>query len=485
MKNKYNSLLKKSFNYNYLQSFLSKTISFVSSIILARLLFVEDFGLILAANTLSSLINIFSNVGLTSYYFQKKTNSKSERKSLIATTLVATILLFLIVFFLKISISIVVKYYFDETIGNMLFIYSFGLLLSIPISLHTVILQKDFNFKTISYGNFYKDLFSSTLKCLFAFSGLGPISVALGDVLGKIPKIVVFLVKSENLPNLKSYKKSQFKKIIFFGKHGFLISFFSVLNNQLDKIFFTFVYTPLQLGLFNFGSQNGGLITQLVSVPQRKLMTSYLIDKKDDLEFFKKKLFSISRLIVLVTWFFSFLFYLNAEIFIEIFFGNKWMHALPFLKLFIISGLISAFFFSSNSLLIVFGLPQIISKLKMVKLPIFIGVLLFSYFFKLDIYYTSFIYIIFNFTMIFVQQIVSFKKTNISIFDFYVYLFPAIFTLTFAIIIWYFFAHFMTVNLSFIFKNTVFCFSYFGIVLLFYKDTLLFDYNLMLQNESS
>ena len=55
----------------------------------------------------------------------------------------------------------------------------------------------------------------------------------------------------------------------------------------MDRVFFSFVYTPMQLGLFNFGLQNGFLINQSLLIPQKRLLSSYLIKIKNDLEFLK------------------------------------------------------------------------------------------------------------------------------------------------------------------------------------------------------
>ena len=105
-----------------------------------------------------------------------------------------------------------------------------------------------------------------------------------------------------------------------------------------------------------------------------------------------------------MVFFFSFIFFLNAEIFINLIFGSKWIEALRFLKLFIISGTISSLYFFHGSFTSCFGLPQIISKVKMYKFPILFISLSTSYLLELKIYDTAIIFLIANVFIIFYNK---------------------------------------------------------------------------------
>ena len=239
----------------------------------------------------------------------------------------------------------------------------------------------------------------------------------------------------------------------------------------------------MQLGLFNFGLQNGFLINQSLLIPQKRLLSSYLIKIKNDLEFFKIKFFSISRFIIFMVFFFSFIFFLNAEIFINLIFGSKWIEALRFLKLFIISGTISSLYFFTDPLLAVFGLPQIISKVKMYKFPILFISLSTSYLLELKIYDTAIIFLIANVFVGFLQQIISFKNVKISIFDYYKNLLPVILNFMFGLFISVLIGKFVSGKFSFLLQTISFCFAYLTVGMLFLKTILINDFKVIKNNE--
>ena len=110
---------------------------------------------------------------------------------------------FSVVFIIKIAASLIIKYMYNHVVGNILFIQSFCILFSIPNSIYTVRLQKDLKFKQLSYANFLKDIITSIVKCMLAFFGMGPISVAYGEVFGRLFKSLFFFIKIESLPSIK------------------------------------------------------------------------------------------------------------------------------------------------------------------------------------------------------------------------------------------------------------------------------------------
>ena len=72
---------KSSFKYNYLLSIFSNIWSFIFSIIIVRLLFPKDFGILVFADLINGFIVLFANVGISSYYFQKKIETREQEKA--------------------------------------------------------------------------------------------------------------------------------------------------------------------------------------------------------------------------------------------------------------------------------------------------------------------------------------------------------------------------------------------------------------------
>ena len=66
------SKLLKSSIWTYLASWLDKLIGFISTLILARLLMPDDFGVVAATSIITGLFHIISSVGTDQYLIRKK-----------------------------------------------------------------------------------------------------------------------------------------------------------------------------------------------------------------------------------------------------------------------------------------------------------------------------------------------------------------------------------------------------------------------------
>ena len=118
-----------SVKYNYLISFFSKSCSFFISILLARILFPEDFGILLLADILNRFLTIFTTVGITGFYFQKEIDNQKDEIEIINTTAFYTLIIFSFVSFLQIlSGFILINIFSKPLVGKIILVYAIGMI---------------------------------------------------------------------------------------------------------------------------------------------------------------------------------------------------------------------------------------------------------------------------------------------------------------------------------------------------------------------
>lgn len=96
------NLKKKTINgmlWQFLQKISGQLISFIISVILARILSPSDYGLVALAGMFLVLMGIFSNGGLAPALIQKKEVDDEELNTMFVTQLVFASILYVIVFF--------------------------------------------------------------------------------------------------------------------------------------------------------------------------------------------------------------------------------------------------------------------------------------------------------------------------------------------------------------------------------------------------
>ena len=94
--------------WSFLQKFGTMTISFVSNIVLARLLTPEDYGCIGMLMIFITLANTFIDGGLGSALIQKKEPTEEDYSTIFYWNLIISIILYI---FLYISASLIAQFY--------------------------------------------------------------------------------------------------------------------------------------------------------------------------------------------------------------------------------------------------------------------------------------------------------------------------------------------------------------------------------------
>jgi len=464
-----NNIIDQSVKYNYLISFFSKSCSFIISIIIARILFPEDFGILLLADIFNRFLTVFTSIGITGFYFQKEFNDQKNEIEILNTTAYYTVIIFLFVSFLQMLTGfILINIFSKPLVGQVLLIYSIGMILTIPISIKHVACKKHFYYRTISMSKFWKDLTGSPFKLIFALNGLGPLSIPIGHVIGKFFQLLYlfFQKKITILPFSIKHNKIYSRDVIFYGKHGLLTSFASILNSQIDKIFFTSLFPMYQIGLMSFSTKYTMLPREYLLAPQRNLKKSLYVSiktKLDDLKIIIKNINTLTS--TLLTPIYVFLF-IESPMIISFVFGEKWIESIPFFRLYIINNLIFSHFETTNGLLISLGYPEIVSRLKLIRTPIIFIILFIATKFNPSLYELCLIFIITNSILYLPQVIVSLKKVEIKFLSFYKCILPVFFSVFLTTIIYLLLRNkiFFSYNIILLMINTI---IYFGIYLIF------------------
>jgi O-antigen/teichoic acid export membrane protein len=283
-----------------LGSFLSKGISILGSVVLARLLIPDDYGALVLSMVIAGLIQQLGSMGFELYYLQFK-GSIEDRLDILEQVfnlrLVTNILLGTIQFI----IGIFIYYYSDDlvTSGIILFL-SFSLIIEGFNSPQETLLKDDFEFKKITLGNVYKELISTISKLVGAYLGFGGLVFGIGPFLGSVIRLIYLKNVVDYKPRYFNWKKPIVTKPLFFGLHNLLGGFGLYLIQQADKIFLSTFFDKTSIGYYSFSWSNASILNNYIINPQGQVILSFITKyKPGDSELFYK-LNLLMRLYVLI-----------------------------------------------------------------------------------------------------------------------------------------------------------------------------------------
>ncbi len=159
----------KSFIWKILERVFAQGIGFLVQIVLARILFPEDFGSLAIIVAITGYALIFVSSGITTTVIQRKELDKADLSTLMTYSLITGVCFYLILFFLAPWIA---SYYSAPILKPTLRVFSISLILQGLNSVQTGILQRQMRFKQL----FLRTLIAAPI------AGFVGISMALGGL---------------------------------------------------------------------------------------------------------------------------------------------------------------------------------------------------------------------------------------------------------------------------------------------------------------
>jgi len=310
-------------------NFISQIYSWVITILIARVLTPNDYGLMDMATIFTAYIAIFNELGLGAAIIQRKDVNENELSSLFwFVSLIG------IVFAIS---SIIIAYptawLFDETrlipitqLVSLVFVIT--ALMIIPLN----ILNRNAEFKIIGFIELIAKLTASTAMLLIAYNGGGVWTLIWGTIILKLTQTILmyYFVKWRpkfhfNLNEIKPYMK--------FGLNIAGTRSVNYITNKADRFFAGKFLGATSLGYYSFAIQLASLPTEkIVSIIQR--VTFPLFSRyQDNIEDFKYYYLKVIKLVALLT----FPLYIGGAYLgnnlIPLILGEKWV---PIIDIFII-----------------------------------------------------------------------------------------------------------------------------------------------------
>lgn len=218
-------------NWSILKMITTNVSQFVVSIVLARLIIPEHFGLIGMAMIFISFGSVFSTFGLRQAIVQKENLTKNDLKTGLTLSLLFGTLIYLILY---ISAPVIANFYNEEILISLIRF----LALSFPIrgisAIALGLLMKNFEFKYVFYVELFSYIFGYTfITVILAFLGYGVWALAIGSISQAIIKTSFLIILTKNKINFGFDYKSA-KELLFFGGGASSGSLFNNISGHID-----------------------------------------------------------------------------------------------------------------------------------------------------------------------------------------------------------------------------------------------------------
>lgn len=315
--------------WRFAEQFLSYAITFIISIIIARLLEPSDYGAIAIIMVFITLANILVYNGFSSSLIQKKDADDVDFSSIFYFTGGNSLLLYGLLYFIA---PYVAEYYDQEILCPTLRVLGLRIIFSAVNSVQQAAIARRMEFKKNFYASLGGNISSALIGLAAAFYGLGIWALVIQSLLQIIITSIILWFTVKWRP-IWAFSVNRTKRLVSYGWKLTASALVGAIYDDLRTLIIGKVYSQSDLAYYSRGQQFPSVIMGNINVAVTSVFFPVLSRIQDDRSQFVR---SNRKMVQVLSGIISPLMVglaAIAEPLIRLILTDKWIECVPFLQL--------------------------------------------------------------------------------------------------------------------------------------------------------
>lgn len=354
-------------------SFVVRMSRFVVTLILAKMLTPEAFGVLAIGLLIVNVLNLFREVGLGAALIQKQ----EEIEETADTTFFILIIISLIIFSVTGLMSHRISHFFNNNISiEIINIFAFSIVITSVSKVHVLMLQKELLYKKQAIAEISSIITYCFITISLALKNFQVWSLVFGYIFSEFVRSLMFIIVSNWHPTLRFSPKLA-KEMLQFGKHVFGSTLLNYIFHNMDQFIVGKFLGNSQIGFYSFGYRISNFPAQNVTKVMGQITISVYSKIQNDVEKIKKAYFKSFKLVSFISTPLLMAFFFLIPDFFHLYYGQKWDEAIPVMKVLAFYGFFRSLGGVTGNVFIALGKPFILvriagAQLLLVIVPIFL-----------------------------------------------------------------------------------------------------------------
>lgn len=328
-----NTKIVKATKWSSITEVVAKLITPVASILLARLLTPEAFGVVTTLTMVITFAEIFTDAGFQKYLIQHKFKDDIDREQstnvAFWSNLIMSLLIWLIIGVFAEPLATIVG---NPGLGHVLIIACVSIPLAAFSSIQMALYKRDFDFKILFKVRLVGVCIPLLVTVPLAFYLRSYWALVIGIIVSNLANAILLTVYSKWKPKWY-YSFAKLKEMFSFSAWSVVESVSIWLTGYVD-IFIIGVYlNEYYLGLYKTSMTVVGQIMGLITAATTPILFSSLSKLQDDEKFFQSLFFKFQKLVGLLVIPIGVGIYCYSDFITKLLLGNQWMEASSFIGL--------------------------------------------------------------------------------------------------------------------------------------------------------
>ena len=354
--------------WKFMERICAQGISFLVTVILARIIMPESYGIIALLSVFILLAEVFVTSGFSASLIQKKNTTDIDYSTMFYCSFAISIILYILMFFLAPAIA---EFYNNQDLILIFRVLALKLPISAVNSIQHAYVSKNMIFKKFFFSTLIGTVISGIVGIAMAYNDCGVWALVAQQLVNGLVDIIVLFITIEWKPKL-IFSWESVKEQIGYASRIFLADLSGTFFGQLSNFVIGKVYTNADLAYYNRGQQMPSLISNNIGTALVSVLFPAISNEAHNMD----KVKSMTRCTVQVLTFIIFPSLIGiaiiAEPLILVLFTEKWSFSIFFVQIFCIAYAIGILGGVSLQTIKAIGRGDVILKLEFIKKPVFV-----------------------------------------------------------------------------------------------------------------
>ncbi len=315
--------------WKFAERMAAQGVSFVVSVILARLLLPADYGMVALVLIFVNLANVFVSTGFSTALIQKSDADDTDYSTMLYCSIAVAVIMYAILFIASPSIE---RFFSQDGLAKVIRVLSLILIVNAFKSIQHAYVSSNMLFKRFFYSTLGGTVVSAVVGIIMAYHGFGVWALVAQNMVNSTIDTIILYITVEWRPHLLfSLKKA--KSLMLYGWNITLGQLLSTGYNQIRSLVVGKIYTSADLAFYNKGEQIPQLITTNIDASVSSVLFPALSNENGDVQRVKvltRNAISTSSYVL-----FPLMFGLAsvADPFIRLLLTEKWLFCVPYMRM--------------------------------------------------------------------------------------------------------------------------------------------------------
>lgn len=308
-------------------------VSFVVSIVLARILTPEDYGTIALVTVFTAILQVFVDSGLGTALIQKKNADDLDFSSVFYFNILMCLVLYGAMFVVAPKIA---QFYKDDSLTSVVRILSLTIVISGIKGIQQAYVSRNMLFKKFFFSTIGGTIFSAFLGIGMAYAGCGVWALVVQQISNTAIDTIILWITVKWRPK-KIFSWKRLKYLLAFGWKLLVSALLDTAYNNLRNLIIGKLYSSADLAYYNQGDKFPKVIVTNINTSIDSVLLPSMSNEQDNRERVKQM---TRRAIKTSTYVMAPLMMglaFCAEPVVQLVLTDKWLPCVPFLRIFCIT----------------------------------------------------------------------------------------------------------------------------------------------------